>query len=354
MKYMDKNEMKMAFSYIKESDDFAEKMTKRMDEERAKIPESSQNRRVGRSRRVLTYCVVSAAGVAVTVFSVLLFMHMNQGDSIIQTGSATQTTEQTTKQTVKDNTAISGNQSATDNSDEASVNYSDLQFAASKTIEYPGVEYSMSADILPFLTDEVLSHTEMVIKATITDIHFNDYSDAFYDTSITNNNIPSPDTIVYRITIDKIYFAKSDLALHEGDSFTIEDPLGTESACLKDSVYQLQQNRQYIFPVSYTPEWEGSMESPYHLSYSFYPQIECTKDGGYVFFVLYPKIVFGFGGKSYSWYGWGELVNAETVPVIMDHYEQEGYKGNLKGNMFIRTDSNFEFDVQALCDKWCV
>ena len=187
----------------------------------------------------------------------------------------------------------------------------------------------------------------------ITDIHFNDYSDTYYDTSIINNNILSPETIVYKITIDKIYFANSDLAIHAGDQFTIEDPLGTESPCLKDSVYKLQLNRQYIFPVSYTPEHAGSMESPFHLSYSFYPQIECTEDGGYVFFVLYPKTAFGYSGKSYTWYGWGELVNTETVPVIMDHYEQEGYKGNLKGNMYIRTDKDFESDVQSLCDKWC-
>ncbi len=345
---MDKNKMKMAFSYIKERDDFAPKITKRIDEERAKRPEQSENRRVGRSKRGLTYCIASAAGIAVIVFSIFVFMHMNQGGSIIQTGAATQTAGQT----VKDNAAVSGDQSAVDNSDEASVHYSDLQFAESKTIKYPSVEYSMSEDILPFLTDEVLSHSEMVIKATIKDIHFNDYSDAFYDTSITYNNIPSPNTIVYQITIDKIYFAKADLALHEGDTFTIEDPLGTESPCLKDSVYQLQQNRQYIFPVSYTPEWAGSMESPYHLSYNFYPQIECTQDGGYVFFVLYPKIVLGYNGKSYSWYGWGELVNAETIPVIMDHYEQEGYKGNLKGNMYFRSDSNFESDLKALCDKY--
>jgi len=187
----------------------------------------------------------------------------------------------------------------------------------------------------------------------ITVIHFNDYSDTYYDTSIINNNILSPETIVYKITIDKIYFANSDLAIHAGDQFTIEDPLGTESPCLKDSVYKLQLNRQYIFPVSYTPEHAGSMESPFHLSYSFYPQIECTEDGGYVFFVLYPKTAFGYSGKSYTWYGWGELVNTETVPVIMDHYEQEGYKGNLKGNMYIRTDKDFESDVQSLCDKWC-
>jgi len=354
MKYMDKNKVKTAFSYIKESDDFTEKMTKRMDEERSKIPETSKNRRVGGGRRVLTYCVASAAGVVLTVFSILIFMHLNQGDSIIQTGSSTQMTKQTTEQTIKDNTAISANQSTTGISDEVSVYYSDLHFAATKIIEYPSVENSMTGDIMPFLTDDVLSHTEMVVKATITDIHFNDYSDTFYDTSTMNCNILSAETIVYQITIDKIYFAKEDLAIHEGDQFTIEDPLGTESPCLKDSVYQLQINRQYIFPVSYMPEVAGSMESPFHLSYSIYPQIECTEDAGYVFFVLYPKIALGYGGKSYTWYGWGELVNTETVPIIMDQYEQEGYKVNLKGNMYLRMDSNFESDVQALCDKWCV
>lgn len=308
----------------------------------------------------MLFCLASVAGAVVIVFTILFFVNIDQWDSIIQTGSTAQTSMQTTKpaenqetiQTTIENTAISENQDATIISGEASVNYSDLHFAATEKVEYPSVENAMSADILPFMTDDVLSHAEMVIKATITDIHFNDYSDKFYDTSIMYSKILSAETIVYQITIDKIYFAKADSAIHEGDQFTIEDPLGTESPCLKDSVYQLQQNRQYIFPVSYMPELEGSMESPYHLSFCYYPQIECTEDGGYVFFVLYPQNVFEYDGKSYTWYGWGELVNTATVPVNMDHYEQEGYKGNLKGNMYLRTDTDFESDVQAVCDNF--
>jgi len=163
-----------------------------------------------RKTTTLLFGLASAAGVVLTVFSILIFMHLNQGDSSIQSGSGIQMTKQTTKQTTKDNTAISGNQSTTGISDEVSVYYSDLHFAATKTIEYPSVENTMSADILPFLTDYVLSHTEMVVKATITDIHFNDYSDTFYDTSITSCNILSAETIVYQITIDKIYFAKAN------------------------------------------------------------------------------------------------------------------------------------------------
>ena len=66
-------------------------------------------------RRILIYCVASAASAAVIAFYILLFVHVNQGDSIIQTGPSTQTT--------KENTVISENQNVTSIPDEVSVNY---------------------------------------------------------------------------------------------------------------------------------------------------------------------------------------------------------------------------------------
>jgi len=343
---MNKDKMKTAFSYIHETDDFSDRMTKRMNDERAKVPAQTKTH-----RRRMVYFFAAAAGVVAISLSTVLIINANKevwflsADSSRPTTSANAFVTQSTTGEVSSETS-SITEVSTNYTDDISVDYSDLNFAETKAVEYPSGLQQNNEDIAPPLTDFELSHSELVIKATISEIHFNEYSDTASNTSGTN-------TVAYKVVIDKLYYAAAGLPVRVGDTLTIEDSLGMESPCTKDSVFQLQLNRQYILPLSYTSGKEGHMESPYSLEDPFIPQMECTEDGGYVFYAQKPLQPYEYDERIYSWFGWGEMINAGTLPVVMDTYELEGMKESLKNTMYFRSDSQFEEDFQSLCDKWC-
>ncbi|MDP2891549.1 MAG: hypothetical protein Q8O09_00230 [Bacillota bacterium] len=349
---MNKEQIQKAFSYIHESEDFNEKTIKLMKE---KVIETKQIGGKRNVKRILSVGLATAACLAFMILAISRVMSENQ-KAVVPNESSGQVASVATDTSVQE----TGREKDTLKLDGTPVNYSTLNFAETENVKYLDVTDTMNADILPFLTANVLANaTDVVIKATISDIHFNGYSYVINDPDVPDDSYKktlyvSSNTIVYEVNIDKVYYKKEGLSVSVGDTFYIEDPLWTESCCLSDSVFRLNINRQYLLPVHYVPDKEGSWESPYSLSYNYIPQIECTKDGGYVFYVLeFKKEFVEHAGNTYKQAGWVELKNEDTVSVIMDQYEEEGHKEELTGRMFIRADDDFESDFQSLIDKWC-
>ena len=82
-------------------------------------------------------------------------------------------------------------------------------------------------------------------------------------------------------------------------------------------------------------EQTARMESPYSIVYPFQPMIQATADGGYLF----------YGGRDENGprYGWGSLVDENTVEVIMDVEAVHGGRSYVHG-MKLRADDDFEED----------
>jgi hypothetical protein len=301
------------------------------------------------NRKATVYFFVVVAGIAAVLLSAVFILHANKdtwfpskGPSSPLIGENESLTQSTEEDESSAPTFISENGIPC-------INYSNLQFAETKDIEYPTELNKMIIDELPPLTDFMLSHSEAIIKATVTAIHFNDYSDNYNDTTGTKPYAFFPNSIVYTVRIDKIYYVMAGLTMNVGDSFVIEESLWASTPCTKHPQCQVQWNRQYILPLSFESMKEGYTESPYSLEYSNMPQIECTEDGGYVFYAHKPLEPYG----SYEWFGWGELINEDTLSVVMDHQGPEGPNDSWEGFIHYRKDDQFEEEFQSLCDQWC-
>ncbi len=192
------------------------------------------------------------------------------------------------------------------------VLYSSLNFPESTPVDSPALINEVGVKIAPF-SETFLSESNLVIKGTVVDISFNEYTDA--------NNQIDRQTVVYTVLIDKLYY--SNTSLKEGDTITIENDLYTYTS-LEGSLEKLSNNRKYILSIKQEDE-------KFSIIYPFAPQIEVTSDGKY----LFPD-------------HWPSLINKTTKTVTIDTEEEINYSGEMK----LREDSEFEVDFQRLVDTY--
>ncbi len=348
---MNKDTMKTAFSYIHEKDDFPDRLSKRMNEERERVSVRPKvTPRARNTRKRAFYSILATASVIVISLAVMQIINMNKGtwfaapaasEPVQNTNPAAQCI--TDDMSASSPTIPAGSEKA---SETKFINYSDLQFAKTEAVVFPSGLTKSTDDILPPYSDLILNCSEAVIKATVTGIHFNTYGP--HDQYTTG-----PNTIVYQVDIEKLYYVQTGLTLNVGDTLTIEDPIHDWTGLDEWTVYPLQLNRQYILPLSYDFGKQGYMESVFSLVYPGIPQIECTEDGGYVFYAWQPYYPFEYYWRTHSWLGWAELINDDTLFVVMDDDEPGESIVPHKGALNYRSDSQFEEEFQSLCDWWC-
>ena len=340
---MNKDEMKTAFSYIHKTDNFSEQLLKRMSNGRKSASGQPKSTR----KRVL-FSILAAASVLVISLALMQIIRMNKAAWFPSPASSNpaQNADSTAASGTAGNSSASAPAESEKDPETRFIRYSDLHFAETEAVVFPdGLAKSMD-DILPPYSDLILNGSEAAVKATVTGIHFNTYgSDDQYTTG--------SNTIVYQVYIEKLYYVQTGLHVKVGDTLTIEDPLYDWTGVDQWTVYPLQLNRQYILPLDYDFGKQGYMESVFSLEYPGIPQIECTEDGGYLFYAYQPYYPFEYYWRTHSWLGWAELINDDTLFVVTDDYEPDESIVPLKGAMNYRKDSRFEEEFQLLCDRWC-
>lgn len=319
---MDKKTCRKAISHINPRDGFIE--------DTIEMLEKKQKQHVNRNKiiRIAGLGGAAAAIIAITVLAAVtgMFSASAQPKASVPAVIA-QVTEQPAPAETAKRLVLNG----------SPIAYSSLNFGYTGKIEYPDAS-GMEKMCLEAFSEQDIKESQLVIKGTVEDAHIKNY-------------FKNAKTAIYHMCIDRIFYSQLDVK--EGDIFTVEQELYGGSLC--DAEFGLQPGGQYILPIyegngqitDYgvdETEQTAKLESQYSIVYPFQPMIQATTDGGYLF----------FGGKDENGpkFGWGSLVDENTVDVIMNVgtvYGRESYVNNMK----LRADDEFEEDFQALVDYYC-
>lgn len=367
---MNKSDYKSAFSKIQPSDSFNERtiayLKQNMKVSVAKTHSSSKALKYALAGTALVSCLVIAVmllpGVMLMVKTQPTTQSVPMQQSNLSESFTTQITGQTTSQ------ATESTQLGLDGKP---VLFSSLKFAASDPMDWPD-NFSSG------LTDRLMlgnyatcwaSNTELVVKATVQVVRFNQYPLKFkvkkedYKSFLTEKEneymLKTIQTVVYEIRIDHVYYADSSSLVKAGDRLVIENSL--EFLDRDYPQISLEKSHQYILSVNHdTGELvapaertqydavigDTTAESSYYMQFLDTPQIEITQDGSYLFYAgltVQSQVPIKSVGS-----GWVDLINDKTVQVIMDADTNFLYKNQMK----LRTDKLFETEFQTLVDKY--
>lgn len=295
-----------------------EKMVREMNEM------NIEGKRINRNNRFNRYAAVAAMVAVLLLTTTALFKLFGSGNTDNPIAE-----EETPPPVVE-----------TPEQEETTVLYSTLNFSESVQVEAPIALGGMTDKIAAF-TEDILGESSAVIKGTVMNIRFKDYTYVIESGEDQSEETQAArQSVIYEVRVDKIY--NSSLPFSVDETILIENDLYTYTS-LASSVEKLNINRQYILAL-YENEGEvyveaetenventEKLESNLSVLYPFTPQIEITKDGQY----LFPD-------------HWKALLNDKTKTVIMNGEEGFGYYGEMK----LREDLAFEDDFQKVVDTY--
>nr|WP_319489860.1 hypothetical protein [uncultured Caproiciproducens sp.] len=229
--------------------------------------------------------------------------------------------------------------------DPSPVSLDSLRFSSSPNLMNLPKGNAVSMDIAAFSEKYVISHSDLICKATVINSYIKDYKQGANDGKSKSKILIYPylNGIVYEIRIDALYYTKKEFKA--GDVIKVENGLSAEDpSCI------LQQNRQYILNLyEYDIKSESSSsetgnyafapikrDGKYGICYSFAPQIEVTLDQQYVFHS-----------------DWISLLNDKTIDVMWDKGQSSRsefyyYEDKMK----LRQDKYFIDDYKKMIAKY--
>lgn len=228
------------------------------------------------------------------------------------------------------------------------VYYEELGLPPDDALDFSGETfgaetYSVVCKMAPDHTRS-LGESSLVVTGTIEGVRCKHY---YYDEAAALQSEPEQrlqyqvDTIVYDIRVEKIFGAREEAAhIQTGDVIVTENQLiGMVDAAMAQANQRMQQGHQYIIMIAkgddhlISDKGIVTKESPYYVAgdLAALPLIELTPSGDCLFNAL----------------GWGELLTADAVPVVMP----ESVERLPEEGMYLRTGDAFAADLQRLVDE---
>lgn len=185
------------------------------------------------------------------------------------------------------------------------LQYDSLSLMGTKAYLPPGETNFVSEDQRHF-TEELLRDTVLLTEACVEAV------------SYEKDQQGRINQVIYEIKVQRVLYSEDYVS--EGQKLLVESPLTGNGA---EVLYEMKEGGTYILPLK-------AGERAYGLIFPYGPQIEVTKDQGYVFHN-----------------GFRSLVNEETSVVIMGEHGPEDYYYD---RMVFRDDTVFLSNLTQLVE----